>query len=65
MKAKHALIILATGYLIYFVGLAYKITHWGYGDAILIVATVFKILGAVIFLIKLFTFPKVKEFLNW
>jgi len=65
MKTKHALIILAMGYLVYFAGLSYKLTHWGSGDSILIVAAVLKILGVVIFLIKLFTYPKVREFLNW
>lgn len=65
MKVKHSLILLVTGYIIYYFGLAYKLTHAGAGDNILIVAAAFKIVGVVTFLIKLFTYPKVKDFLNW
>jgi len=65
MKVKHSLILIAIGYLVYLFGLVYKTTHWGAGDKILIVAAAFKIVGVVAFLIKLFTYPKVKDFLNW
>lgn len=65
MKVKHSLLLIVIGYLIYIIGLVYKNTHLGSGDNILIVAAAFKIVGAVAFLIKLFTYPKVKDFLNW
>jgi len=64
MKAKHALILLVLGYCLDFVGSLYKIMHREYGDQVLIVATVFKVAGSILFLIKLLTHPKVKEFLN-
>lgn len=65
MKVKHSLILIATGYIIYYFGLIYKTTHAGAGDKILIVAAAFKIVGVVAFLIKLVTYPKKKDFLNW
>ena len=64
MKAKHALIILVIGYCLDFIGALYKLEHWENGDNILVTATIFKVVGAIIFLIKLLTHPKVKEFLN-
>ena len=64
MKAKHALIILVMGYCLDFIGGLFKIEHWAYGDEMLIIATVLKVAGAIIFLTKLLAHPKVKEFLN-
>ena len=53
MKAKHALIILATGYCIDFVAAMFKLEHWEYGDELIIIATVFKVVGFIAFLAKL------------
>lgn len=64
MKAKHALIILVIGYCLDFIGGLFKLEHWEYADQLLIVATVFKVIGALAFLAKLLTHPKVKDFLN-
>jgi hypothetical protein len=65
MKIKHALIYLAAGYCFDFIGCFYKIMHYEYGDQLLIAGTVFKVVGMVLFVIKLVTHPKAKEFLNW
>ncbi len=65
MKIKHALIYLATGYCLDFVGALYKIMHWQYGDELLVAGTVFKVVGLGLFVFKLLTHPKAKEFLNW
>jgi hypothetical protein len=65
MKIKHALIYLAVGYCFDFVGALYKILHYEYGDQLLVVGTVFKVVGLMLFVVKLLTHPKAKEFLNW
>lgn len=65
MKIKHALLLLAFGYCIDFIGAAEKIMHHRYADPLLLVGMILKILGIIIFLYKLFTNPKAKEFLNW
>ncbi len=64
MKAKHALIILATGYCMDFVAALFKIMHMEYADNLFIVATVFKVIGLIAFVAKLLTHPKTKEFLD-
>ncbi len=65
MKAKHALVILAAGYCTEFVAAMFKLEHWEYGDELIIFATVFKVVGLIMFISKLLTHPKTKEFLNW
>ena len=65
MKIKHALIYLAVGYCFDFVGALYKILHAEYGDQLLVAGTVFKVVGLMLFAVKLLTHPKAKEFLNW
>ena len=65
MKIKHALIYLAVGYCFDFIGALYKILHAEYGDQLLVAGTVFKVVGLMLFVVKLLTHPKAKEFLNW
>lgn len=65
MKAKYALIILATGYCIDFIAVIYKLLHWEYGDQLIIAGALFKAAGLIMFVAKLLTHPKTKEFLNW
>jgi hypothetical protein len=65
MKIKHALVYLAVGYCCDFAGALLKILHHQYADELLIAGTVFKIAGMGLFVIKLLTHPKAKEFLNW
>lgn len=64
MKAKHAIILFVFGYGLDFIGSLLKIMHSRGGDAILVVAVILKISGALVFLIKLTSYPKYKEFLN-
>jgi len=64
MKAKHALVLLVLGFCLDFIGGLFKLEHWEYGDQVLIVATVCKVAGTIVLLLKLLAHPKVKEFLN-
>jgi len=64
MKTKHAIIIFVFGYLISLIGALFKITHWGYGNLLLSIGSILKTVGGLIFLYKLITYPKMKDFLN-
>ncbi|MCZ8023630.1 MAG: hypothetical protein O9282_13825 [Flavobacterium sp.] len=64
MKTKHALFILLIGIMFDFIGAFLKILHYPGADEILIIAIVLKIGGGILILFKLFTHPKIKEFLN-
>ncbi len=65
MKMKHALVYLAVGYCLDFIGALLKIEHWQNGDNFLIAGTVFKVVGMMLVVIKLLTHPKAKDILNW
>ncbi len=69
MKTKHALIIFLIGFLINILGALFKITHWSFGaitaNIILLIGSIFQILGVLLLLYKLFTSQKFKDFLNW
>lgn len=68
MKTKHTLIILAIGLLLTFIGAVLKITHLEIGSLngnnILTVGMFVEIFGGILFLYKLFTNKKFKDFLN-
>ena len=68
MKTKHTLIILAIGLLLTFFGVILKITHWEIGPVngsnLLTIGIWIEIIGGILFLIKLFSHPKFKDFLN-
>lgn len=65
MKTKHAIIIFAVGLCLDFVGALFKILHYSNADTLLIIGTILKVSGGLLFLYKLLTHPKIKEFLNW
>jgi hypothetical protein len=65
MKTKHAVIIFVFGLCFDFIGVLFKIMHYANADTLLIVGTIFKVVGGLLFLYKLLTHPKTKEFLNW
>jgi hypothetical protein len=64
MKTKHNIILLVFGYCLDFPGGLFKIMHRLGADTILTVAAVMKIAGGLLFLHKLVTYPKWKDFLN-
>ncbi|MBS1663964.1 MAG: hypothetical protein JST68_23155 [Bacteroidetes bacterium] len=65
MKAKHALILLILGYCLDFIGSTVKIMHHLGGDEILITATVLKVMGSLLLLSKLVSYPKLKDFFDY
>lgn len=68
MKTKHTLIILAIGLLLIFFGAILKITHLEIGPVngnnLLTIGTFIEIIGGILFLYKLLTHKKFKDFLN-
>ena len=62
MKAKHAVILLVLGYCLDFIGGLFKILHRSEADAVMIIATVLKIFGALALLYKVTNYPKLKDF---
>lgn len=64
MKTKHALILLIIGYCFDFIGALLKILHILAADATLTLAAILKVLGGLLFLYKLLTYPKFKDFLD-
>lgn len=65
MKTKHALIVLILGFVLIFIGSLLKVMHWPYASEFLIAGTFFQVGGALMFLGKLLTYPKFRDFLNW
>ncbi|HEX8563219.1 MAG TPA: gliding motility protein GldL [Flavobacterium sp.] len=65
MKTKHAVIVFVLGMLLACVGALMKIMHWPGANMVLTVATVLEVVGGVVFLAKILSNPKVKEFMNW
>lgn len=68
MKTKHTLIILGIGLLLTFVGAVLKITHMEIGPVngnnLLTIAMFIEVIGGILFLYKLLTHKKFKDFLN-
>ena len=64
MKAKYAISLLVFGYCLDFIGGLLKILHTAQADITLTVAAILKVLGALLFLYKLTSYPKIKEFLD-
>jgi hypothetical protein len=64
MKAKHALILYALGLCGDVIGGLFTIEHWEGGRGILLAASFLKMGGILLLLVKVLTYPKVKEFLN-
>jgi hypothetical protein len=64
MKAKHAIIIFICGYCFDFIGALLKIMHQPKADTVLIIATILKVSGAILFLYKITNYPRIKEFLD-
>lgn len=65
MKTKHALIVFILGFIISLIGALFKIMHWPLANILLVLATFLEVVVGVLFLIKLLTHPKAKDFLNW
>jgi hypothetical protein len=65
MKVKHAIILLALGFCLNFAAAVMKILHWQGADLMFIVALIFKVIGALVVVVKILTYGRFKDFLNW
>ncbi len=64
MKAKHAIIILALGWCFEIVGALLKIMHWYGSSQVFLIATSLMVIGGLLLVYKILTYPKIKDFLN-
>jgi hypothetical protein len=64
MKAKHAVSLLLFGYCIDFIGGLFKVLHTSSADLTLTLAAIFKVLGGLILIHKILTYPKFKDFMD-
>ena len=65
MKVKHAIVILILGYCLDFIAALFKILHYSCADYLFIMSTFFKVFGGLLFIYKILTHPKVKDFMNY
>ena len=66
MKTKYAVIILGVGFCINnIIGALFKIMHWPSANLMFTVGSILEVVGFVLLLYKILTYPKFKEFLNW
>jgi hypothetical protein len=64
MTAVHAISILIIGFCLDFIGGLLKILHTASADTVLLLAAALKVAGALLFLYKLTTYPKFKDFFD-
>jgi hypothetical protein len=64
MKAKHALLMLALGFCLDFVGSYMKILHRGSADLLLLLAVILKVAGVLLLAFKLVRYSGLQRFLN-
>lgn len=68
MKTKHTLIIFAFGLILTILGALFKITHIEIGlingNNLLTIGTFIEIIGVILFIYKLLTHKKFKDFFN-
>jgi len=62
MKIKHTVIIYVIGVLVELVGIISRSTHFPDGTAFYLSGVSIKVIGFLLFLYKISTHPKVKEF---
>ena len=65
MTTKHAIIIFGIGYCVSVIGAWFKMMGWPFILNILLLSTILELIGIILFLYKLLTYPKFKDFLNW
>jgi hypothetical protein len=64
MKTRYAISMLVFGYCLHFIGAVLKITHHPFADMVFYAAMVLKVAGALLFLYKLLTYPRFRDFLD-
>lgn len=64
MKAKYAIILIALGYCLDFVGAISKITHAPYANNLLLIAVCLKVVGVMLLVFKIISYEGFKKFMN-
>lgn len=64
MKAKYAVVVIVLGLCTDFIGGLFKIMHWAGADLLLLTGMTLKVVGVLTFLVKLLTYPRLRDFLN-
>jgi hypothetical protein len=65
MKTKHSIIIFVIGLIISVIGIGIRLHCQSFANILLIIVTAIELIGAVLFLYKLFTCPKDKNLMDW
>jgi|UPI000645D4A0 hypothetical protein len=65
MKTKHAFLIFLIGFLTNVIGSFLKIVHFSNANLFLAIGSTIEIIGGLLILYKLFTYPKFRDFMNW
>lgn len=64
MKAKYAIILIALGFCLDFVGAISKITHAPYANNLLLIAVCLKVVGVILLVFKIISYEGFKKFMN-
>lgn len=65
MQTKHTIIIFVIGLIISVIGIAIRLNSQSFANILLIIGTAVELIGAVLFLYRLFTCPKDKSLMDW
>lgn len=65
MKTLHTILVFLAGIFISVIGLTIRANYPKPANILLIIGTVIELIGAVLFLYKLFTCPKEKNLRHW
>ena len=62
MKLKYGLAVLGAGYLLDFAGSWMRLVHWPNHFEVLLVATVLKMAGVILLILRVMQHPKLRDF---
>ena len=62
MKLKYGLAVLGAGYLLDFAGSWMRLVHWPNHFEVLLVATVLKMEGVILLILRVMQHPKLRDF---
>uniref|UniRef100_UPI00404A174A GldL-related protein n=1 Tax=Flavobacterium sp. TaxID=239 RepID=UPI00404A174A len=65
MKTKYVLAFFLVGIVLTILGFLFKVMHWPSANILIILGSIFEVIALILFIYKLFTYPKFKDFMNW
>lgn len=65
MKTKYVLAFFLVGVVLIITGSLFKIMHWPSANVLMILGSIFEVIALILFVYKLMTYPKFKDFMNW